>query len=413
MASKAQTNPVAHTGERAQEIPLRLRPATVELPYPHFVADEVYSAESAESLIGWLEEGVPWQGHRSSFYDQDECNLQKLSPPRECATLLSLDTTTEIRRRVARAFDTKLSDRVQVTAHRLTAGQGIGVHNDAPTDGLETHRLIVYLNRGFHDDYGGHLLVLGSNSPNDIVRVVRPLHNTGFGFAMSERSYHAVGEVKGGERYCVVYSFWDNRYADRMDDRAFDLAIIEPSIRPQVMPLLQFLIEAGADDVHHSNESLLSHLVSTFRILHKWGLPENVCLAGLFHSVYGTAAFRSATVSATSRKAIAGMIGAEAEELAYLYCRVERSSLYAALDCQPPYLLQDYKTQHAVSIDDTMLSKLMVLDLANSIEQLPRIKMSDDMLDAERKVYLKAIRHFPRPAVEDLVLHYGITTVDV
>ena len=93
-----------------------------------------------------------------------------------------------------------------MTAHRLTAGQRIRIHNDYIEKG-ETHRLIVQLNRGWTPGDGGHLMLFGSGRPEDVRVVLAPLSRQALVFEISHGSHHAVSEVVHGERYSIVYSF--------------------------------------------------------------------------------------------------------------------------------------------------------------------------------------------------------------
>jgi Rps23 Pro-64 3,4-dihydroxylase Tpa1-like proline 4-hydroxylase len=95
---------------------------------------------------------------------------------------------------------------IEVTAHRMVAGQTIRIHNDFRAGG-ETHRILVQLNRGWVDDQGGLLMLFGSGRVEDVQRVIRPVHGSGFGFRISELSFHAVSTIAEGERFTLVYSF--------------------------------------------------------------------------------------------------------------------------------------------------------------------------------------------------------------
>ena len=88
---------------------------------------------------------------------------------------------------------------------------------------------------------------------------------------------------------------------------------------------VEFLKAAGTHTMHHKNgRSSLSHLSGTYRLLKQWGNPERVCAAGLFHNVYGTAAFRRQTFSLNDRERVRSCIGHEAEHLAHLFCIANR-----------------------------------------------------------------------------------------
>lgn len=91
----------------------------------------------------------------------------------------------------------------------------------------------------------------------------------------------------------------------------------------------QFLLgPAGADKVRHSGRSLYAHLVGTHDLLQTWGNAEPVCVAGLFHSIYGTKHFRHQAWPLDRRGTIRELIGTEAELLAHVFCTVDRPKIF-------------------------------------------------------------------------------------
>lgn len=84
----------------------------------------------------------------------------------------------------------------------------------------------------------------------------------------------------------------------------------------------EFLISLGVKDVPHSGRSFYDHLCNTEQILRICRQLDYVCLAGLYHSIYGTNFFQQATT--TDRDAVRAVIGAKAERLAWLFGRANR-----------------------------------------------------------------------------------------
>src|SRR5262245_63530014 len=99
---------------------------------------------------------------------------------------------------------------------------------------------------------------------------------------------------------------------------------------PQAAVLLLEELAVG-DRRHLAGRSLAEHLTATFEILAEWGAPEEVTLAGLFHSVYGTEAFDHPSLppDGHSRGRVRSVIGSAAERLAYMFCAVERGMFLA------------------------------------------------------------------------------------
>lgn len=79
-------------------------------------------------------------------------------------------------------------------------------------------------------------------------------------------------------------------------------------------------ITSISSKLDHSGVSLASHLLGVFSILRMAKAPQHVCLAGLFHSIYGTEFYDIAVK--IDRNTIKNYIGKEAEELVFLFCHL-------------------------------------------------------------------------------------------
>lgn len=78
---------------------------------------------------------------------------------------------------------------------------------------------------------------------------------------------------------------------------------------------------------HNGEESFDDHLVGVQSVLRAWGAPEHITDAALFHSIYGTEGFQGFSLPLAQRGDIAGLIGARAERLAWIFCMVDRFSV--------------------------------------------------------------------------------------
>ena len=98
----------------------------------------------------------------------------------------------------------------------------------------------------------------------------------------------------------------------------------------------EFLASIGTGDVPHGSRvdsagnpagSFLDHLTGAEDQLRQWGCAAPVCLAGLFHSVYGTEGFQGFTLPISQRPAVRAVIGPRAERIAFYNCVMDRHSL--------------------------------------------------------------------------------------
>ena len=175
------------------------------LPFEHFTG-QIRLPGDGDGWLDWFEADAPWELTKAEFYEQYEFSLLDVSLPPAVRCLTSPETLTVLRHRMSECFRQPLSERVEVTAHKLVPEQTIRIHNDHIASG-ESHRLLLQLNRGWEPAHGGYLMFFGGPDPETVSEVIEPINGSVQGFAISPRSYHAVSTVHRGERFTLVYSF--------------------------------------------------------------------------------------------------------------------------------------------------------------------------------------------------------------
>src|SRR5438132_411190 len=96
--------------------------------------------------------------------------------------------------------------------------------------------------------------------------------------------------------------------------------------------LTDFLVQLGIEKVGHTQKSYLAHLIGVYRDLEAQGCGEEVCRAGMFHSIYGTELFQGYKLPLERRAEVRALIGERAERLAYLNCAMDRTSFDRAAE---------------------------------------------------------------------------------
>ena len=182
-------------------------PERAKLPFPHFEVQNLLRDDEAARLLAWFQAHASWKLVVEEFYEQYEFSLLSTPLPDDLEFLISSEFVAETANLLREGFgDETPLELTEVAAHRLTIGQTIRVHNDFIGD-EETHRLLVQINAGWEADQGGLLMLFNSHHPEDIAEIVLPSHNSGFGFEISPRSFHAVSTIHGGQRFTLVYTF--------------------------------------------------------------------------------------------------------------------------------------------------------------------------------------------------------------
>ena len=141
--------------------------------------------------------------------------------------------------------------------------------------------------------------------------------------------------------------------------------------------LIELLIDLNTDSLAHSQGTLIDHLQKTYELLKLWNNPDYVCLAGLFHSIYGTQIYKKQTLALERRDIIKNAIGIEAEYLAYLFCIMDRDCFYNNLTSNKVRNSQDGSY---ILISEETKRNLCEILVANELEQQKR-KMKKLQLD--------------------------------
>jgi hypothetical protein len=126
--------------------------------------------------------------------------------------------------------------------------------------------------------------------------------------------------------------------------------------------------------IRHSGRDFYSHLKGTHDLLERWGNPKAICLAGLFHSIYGTWHFRRTAFPIERRYIIQELIGEEAEFLAYVFCVTKRPKEFIANIGASETLLTDHHAKEVLRLSDAQLIDLLEIEAANLLEQGGKIK---------------------------------------
>lgn len=126
----------------------------------------------------------------------------------------------------------------------------------------------------------------------------------------------------------------------------------------------------------HSGQSFFDHLYNTFLLLKSYNLPEEICIAGLFHSIYGTE-FYNPNLKINEEE-IKNIIGEKANYL--VKCFSESNRLEK--------ILSNYFNLDAV--DDLYLTYILY---ANEVEQAHRIHITDFSLFANIKNKIEYLKN--------------------
>jgi hypothetical protein len=146
----------------------------------------------------------------------------------------------------------------------------------------------------------------------------------------------------------------------------------------QLKPLTDFLVELDIVKIAHTESTYLAHLIGVYHYMQRRGCTEEMCRAGMFHSIYGTELFQGFKLPLERRVDVRQLIGERAEKLAYLNCAMDRASFDRVLtQTSGPYHFVDRITGGPVELDKTDYDDLCRIHLFDFLEQVPRAKKWD------------------------------------
>lgn len=129
-----------------------------------------------------------------------------------------------------------------------------------------------------------------------------------------------------------------------------------------------------------------------YNLLRSWGNPEHVCLAGLFHSIYGPALHRH---QRPDRRIIAKLIGEKAETLCYILGVTDRPIVYFDSGTIITRFFWNYHTKKMMELDWQMRDQLVeieaaVLLAAGNLSELRRERLLLTRISSAAKMALAA-----------------------
>jgi hypothetical protein len=139
--------------------------------------------------------------------------------------------------------------------------------------------------------------------------------------------------------------------------------------------LTSFLVDLGIEKIGHTQKNYLAHLISVYKLMESQGCTEELCRAGMFHSIYGTERFRGFTLPVERRQEIQALIGERAERLVYLNCFMVRDTLDRALEMDTePYPIR-LRTGEEFPLAKADFDDLCRVHLFDWLEQVPRSQL--------------------------------------
>ena len=165
------------------------------------------------------------------------------------------------------------------------------------------------------------------------------------------------------------------------------------------------LLDLNSDQHAHTDGTLIDHLTGTCRLLESWENDPEVCLGGLFHSIYGTQSYRMQAASIDDRSRIRRAIGVRAERMAYLICASRRTQFIDEFGKENASLFDRIHEEH-IPVSQEDLRDLIEIEVAYYVEFMTRTSFTLEELDALGVRVGRVSANLTKAAVE--ALHQAI-----
>lgn len=194
------------------------------------------------------------------------------------------------------------------------------IHNDS-TKEIENYQqetILIYCNNKWDPDWAGETQFLTDDN-EEIVYSTLPKPNRVICFDSSiPHVARAVSRSCFGIR--TILAFKTSRYKINKE-------------------LCFEFVRQRTEHVPHSRTTFFEHLKDTYTILEEMGMSEDVCMAGLFHAIYGTDYFKHQATN--DREEIKKLIGDYAEDLVFNFCTMKNRTPEIISNAKSP-LLKNY-----------------------------------------------------------------------
>jgi hypothetical protein len=243
--------------------------------------------------------------------------------------------------------NTKIVD-LYLTANTSSSKETVSKDEEGP--GVQT--CVLFLNQGWRSEWRGETGLF--NGSDEIICEVLPQAKRLLSFPSHYRYIDRPPSTECKEfRVALVAKLEPPKEHQILFNYQFT------AIEKSFIDLLQSI---GSAKVYHSGRSLLMHLVGTFKFLQMRGETFEVCLAGLFHSVYGTSIFQ--VDLPLDREKLRQKIGERTEHLVWLFCVLQRPQCWQAPNDAMPLVKGG-----TVAISEQDRRDLLAIESANLDEQ--------------------------------------------
>lgn len=171
--------------------------------------------------------------------------------------------------------------------------------------------------------------------------------------------------------------------------------------------MTNFLVDLGTEQIGHTDKSYLSHLIAVHRDLQGWGCDDDLCRAGMFHSIYGTELFQGLKLDLDRRPEMQRLIGERAERIAFVNCVMDRSTFDRILEQKDgPFRITNRITKEEIVLSKEDYDDLCRVHLCDWLEQVGRAQKWDYRRSAYRRMAQRlggiALRSYERVFQESL-----------
>lgn len=290
--------------------------------------DETKYIETYDNVLAFSDQAYLYDYVKSCAYRLNRTASTSVPMDKQFKTLLSeFNIFDLIKLQFFKNIDKEILERIKENEYRLhrayvnlsTAQDVYHYHVDSDID--DDFTILMYCNTYWEENWEGETH-FGNEQGNEIVHSTsfKPNRLVLFSGTIPHKSSQPSFFAKDF-RYVLTLKFTHPKHKKYSEDFPIGDMILLKNAKPthNEKEAISFL-QRVTQNIAHSDTTLFAHLYNTWNILKNQNRSEQVCMAGLFHSVYGTEFYDRIKLD---REEIQKIIGQVAENIVFRFCNLQ------------------------------------------------------------------------------------------
>lgn len=226
---------------------------------------------------------------------------------------------------------------------------GIEGYPHSDSNRIQDETVVIYLNKNWRKEWGGETSIF---IEENVEKAVLPKYNRAVIFpGAAQHVSRNVTRICPDLRITLMFKI-STKDSDPDRDRAQN-----------------FLMELETHKTPHGRRNLARHSLCVYDLLKIANQDTATCLAGAFHSIFGTNSFKTTTLPQEEKARLTEVVGEEAADLCELFGTIQRPLTLETALRESICEVTKADTGESVAITEKQLHSLIMIECANLFDQ--------------------------------------------